>query len=371
MPRLSALAASALLAGAATVAAQKGGGPMNAGQYISKLTCGLDPKVNASSWQSFRNEILGLWQPFCAINRGIFVTTPGDGNTYSCGNLPASWGFKNIGQLVDQTPEVGLHALDQYISAVFNSSDVIGPDTCDFHGLAKLTCNATTPGVEPLVRDKPWKAAPWVGLLHTRGVPDPAPLRAVNIGGLFVLEPWITPTIAPWSETVRDQYTLSQTGAAAAKIFDLHWNSWYNESDFSDMASYGLNAIRLPVGWWYWAADAGLSPDPYYVPSMPTTDPTHPITKVIKMASDAKLMVIIDLHGAPSSQNGLDNSGQRSVDPEIENWGDTWLYNETAKKDTTAVLVAITDWINKLNTAGLTNVIMLELVNEPWVFGDM
>ena len=59
---------------------------------------------------------------------------PSVGNTYSCGNLPKSWGFTNIGQLVDQTPEVGLKALNQYIGAVFNSSDVIGPDTCDFHG---------------------------------------------------------------------------------------------------------------------------------------------------------------------------------------------------------------------------------------------
>jgi len=81
--------------------------------------------------------------------------------------------------------------------------------------------------------------------------------------------------------------------------------------------------------------------------------------------------VIIDLHGAPSSQNGLDNSGRRSMDTQVENWGDSWLYNETALKDTTSVLVAITKWINGLNTKGVDNIIMLELVNEPWVFGDI
>ena len=66
--------------------------------------------------------------------------------------------------------------------------------------------------------------------------------------GLCALQPWITPTIAPWSETVRDQYTLSQQSGAAA-ILTKHWTQWYNASDFADMASYGLNAIRLPVGW--------------------------------------------------------------------------------------------------------------------------
>ena len=57
------------------------------------------------------------------------------------------------------------------------------------------------------------------------------------------------------------------------------------------------------------------------------------------------------------------------MDPQVENWGDTWLYNQTAKDDTKAVLVAITSYINALNAKGVTNVIMLELVNEPWVFG--
>ena len=137
------------------------------------------------------------------------------------------------------------------------------------------------------------------------------------------------------------------------------------------MAEMGLNSIRLPIGWWYFAEDAGLPFAPYLVPQQKTSDPTHPITKIINYAQEAKLMVTIDLHGAPSSQNGLDNSGQRSMDPQVENWGDTWLYNDTAKTATTSVLVAITKYINRLNAAGTHNVIMLELVNEPWVFGDM
>jgi hypothetical protein len=107
------------------------------------------------------------------------------------------------------------------------------------------------------------------------------------------------------------------------------------------------------------------------VPTQSTTADDHPITAIVKMAQAAKLMVIIDLHGAPSSQNGLDNSGRRSMDTQVENWGDSWLYNETALKDTTSVLVAITKWINGLNTKGVDNIIMLELVNEPWVFGDI
>ena len=49
---------------------------------------------------------------------------------------------------------------------------------------------------------------------------------------------------------------------------------------------------------------AGLPFAPYLVPQQKTSDPTHPITKIINYAQEAKLMVTIDLHGAPSSRRG-------------------------------------------------------------------
>jgi|EP01049_Picozoa_sp_SAG25_P008265 hypothetical protein len=351
--------------GGAAALASMGAPATNPGVYMDDLRCGLDPKINASTFVSYKGEIQGLWQPYCADNRGIFVLQPGnpgwENETYSCGKLPAPWGIgNNIGQLVNQEVPVALHALDQYIGAHFNSSDPIGPDTCDFHGLARLQCNASAePGVAPTNRDYPWKTAPWVNLLHTKGTPQKAPLRGVNIGGLFVLEPWITPSIGSptieWNDDVRDQYTFSQQAGAQA-ILEKHWTTWYTADDFTAMAGMGINSIRLPIGWWYFAADAGLSPAPYLVPTQKTTDDDHPITAIIKMAAAAKVMVIIDLHGAPGSQNGLDNSGVRSLDPEVENWGDTWLYNATAKADTVSVLVAITKYINALNAKGVNNV---------------
>jgi glucan 1,3-beta-glucosidase len=361
----------------------------NAGVYMSDLKCILDPKVNETTFKSFKEEILGLWEPFCAINRGIFVLTDNSSEsknqTYSCGTLPETWDMDDIGELVGAEPKKALYALDQYFQAVFNSSDTKIADTCDFHGLAQLVCNVTRPGVQDIERGKPaingttdpvhpWHSTPWVDLLYTRGELTPAPLRSVNIGGLFVLEPWITPDFHGkenlWSDDIKDQYDFSQEAGAAATLKE-HWETWYTQADFDNMAEMGLNSIRLPVGWWYFAEDAGLNKEPYLVPTQKISDPNHPITKIIEYANEAKLMVTIDLHGAPSSQNGLDNSGQRSLDEQVENWGDTWLYNQTALQDTTAILVSITKYINALNARGVQNVIMLELVNEPWVFGDM
>eukprot|EP00662_Eupelagonemidae_sp_cell21_P026697 gene26697-17520_t len=48
----------------------------------------------------------------------------------------------------------------------------------------------------------------------------------------------------------------------------------------------------------------------------------------MRMAMKAGLKVIVDLHGAPCSQNGLDNSGNKSLDTNQDNWGETWLYKK-------------------------------------------
>ncbi len=50
------------------------------------------------------------------------------------------------------------------------------------------------------------------------------------------------------------------------------------------MKKAGLNSIRLPVGWWYYAAKTAMDPDPYIVPDEDLYDKHHPITDVIRWA---------------------------------------------------------------------------------------
>ena len=60
---------------------------------------------------------------------------------------------------------------------------------------------------------------------------------------------------------------------------------------------------------------------------MSILDEQHPITKIIGYAKNAGLQVILDLHTAPGSQNGFDNSGQATNETQPDNWGETWIYN--------------------------------------------
>jgi glucan 1,3-beta-glucosidase len=68
------------------------------------------------------------------------------------------------------------------------------------------------------------------------------------------------------------------------------------------MKSYGLNFIRIPVGYW---SVAPLPNDPYVQGAY-----DH-LRTAVEWANNNGLKVMLDLHGAPLSQNGFDNSGQR------------------------------------------------------------
>lgn len=58
-----------------------------------------------------------------------------------------------------------------------------------------------------------------------------------------------------------------------------------------------LNHIRVPIG--YWAFESGYRSDEPYIPGQ-----LPYLHKVIGWATNHNLKVIIDLHGAPGSQNG-------------------------------------------------------------------
>ncbi|TEY39047.1 hypothetical protein BOTCAL_0470g00050 [Botryotinia calthae] len=85
-------------------------------------------------------------------------------------------------------------------------------------------------------------------------------VRGVNLGGWFVLEPWITPSLFYGSWV--DEYTLTQTlgKSASQNLLNAHWATWITQNDFNEIASVGLNHVRIPIG--YWALNP-LPGDPY------------------------------------------------------------------------------------------------------------
>lgn len=127
-------------------------------------------------------------------------------------------------------------------------------------------------------------------------------VRGVNLGGWFVLEPWITPSLFEGNDAV-DEYTL--TGIlgkdAAYSRLSQHWNSFITQDDFRQIAAAGLNHVRIPIGYW---SIIPIDGEPFVQGAY------NKFGEALDWAQASGLKVIIDLHGAPGSQNGFDNSGK-------------------------------------------------------------
>jgi glucan 1,3-beta-glucosidase len=104
---------------------------------------------------------------------------------------------------------------------------------------------------------------------------------------------------------VKDEYTYGQKygSAAASQRLKQHWDTFVTEPDFARMKSYGLNHVRIPIGYWGVPGIMNLT-EPFATGQYPY------LLKAVGWAQKYGLKVIVDLHGAPASQNGFDNSGR-------------------------------------------------------------
>lgn len=122
-------------------------------------------------------------------------------------------------------------------------------------------------------------------------------LRGVNLGGWLVLEKWMTPTLFADTSAV-DECTFMQTPNASIKLRN-HQKNFIQEEDFRWMRDNGVNAVRIPIGYWIFDGDAPFAPC------------IERLDWAFTMAERYNIEVLVCLHGAPGSQNGNDHSGRR------------------------------------------------------------
>ncbi|KAG9850945.1 glycoside hydrolase family 5 protein, partial [Aureobasidium melanogenum] len=179
-------------------------------------------------------------------------------------------------------------------------------------------------------------------------VEDTDPIRGVNLGGWFVLEPWMNWELVGDTGAV-DQWTFDQTDGAEAKLQD-HWGSWFTESDMAQIAAWGLNTVRIPIG--YWAFNNTDSP---YISGADAY-----LEQALGWARQYNIQALICMHGLPGSQNGFDNSGHKG---EAQ-----WAENSTNLAASTAVLELMAA---KYGVEAYADVVYgLELANEPIVWDE-
>ncbi|KAI0232938.1 hypothetical protein L0F63_004085, partial [Massospora cicadina] len=133
-------------------------------------------------------------------------------------------------------------------------------------------------------------------------------VRGVNLGGWLVLEPWITPSLFEQFQgrpnPAVDEWTFCEVlgKEEAANQLKRHWETWVTEGDLARLAAAGINHVRIPVG--YWAVDI-QDGEPWVKGAFDY------LVLGVHWAKRHGLNVMVDIHGAPGSQNGFDNSGKR------------------------------------------------------------
>ncbi|KAM0077056.1 hypothetical protein ACKRZS_011210 [Fusarium odoratissimum] len=87
---------------------------------------------------------------------------------------------------------------------------------------------------------------------NKRWLPATKKIRGVNLGSLFVYEPWIDSQ--EWANTGCEgeksdfDCVMNKGQDITDKNFQAHWKRWINQTDLDEMLSYGLNTIRVPLG---------------------------------------------------------------------------------------------------------------------------
>lgn len=174
-------------------------------------------------------------------------------------------------------------------------------------------------------------------------------IKGVNLGGWFIPEVWMDPwffadTGLGWGGSLCKMVNYSRELTEERMAYNL--KTWIKESDFEEISKAGFNSVRLPIGYW------NVIKDPYeiYAPADYTVSLKY-IDWAFETAEKYGLTVLLDLHGAPGSQNGFDHSGcgQRPQ----------WSHSENINLTLQAIEAMVKRYSHKPNLMGF------ELLNEP------
>ncbi|KAI5123185.1 hypothetical protein M0805_003952 [Coniferiporia weirii] len=198
-----------------------------------------------------------------------------------------------------------------------------------------------------------------VVLASSKGFPN-GKIYGVNLGSWLVLEAWMLPQewLDMGGESCSDCTTCISSEFTFAKaypdtvdeIFNTHWSTWFTQDDVDKIASYGLNTVRIPLGYWI------VEP----LVNRPTE--TYPrggikqLKRGLKQLKEAGIAAILDHHALPGVQTANQQfTGNCTSDVQFytdENYHRALVW--------TAVMTALSHL-----DADFGSVFAIEAVNEP------
>jgi len=168
---------------------------------------------------------------------------------------------------------------------------------------------------------------------------DPVILKGCNIGNWFIIELWM---LSQSSSGVSDQYSLENRLSERFgkeekdRLMELYRDNWITEKDFQAIKTFNMNLIRIPF--WYTLLEDDDNPFVIKESGWKWLD------RAVDWAEKYGFYSVLDMHGAPGSQNLWDHSGRVDYN---QLWSNSdyqeqteWLWGEIANhyKDRKSVM---------------------------------
>ena len=167
----------------------------------------------------------------------------------------------------------------------------------------------------------------------------------------------------PFYDYPVDEWTLGQVfeNRTLAQLYmERHWDTFVTKRDLQQLAQAGVTHMRVPMSFWMRGNIAAGEPWipgawPYFV-------------RMCGWARDVGIQVWADLHGAPGSENGFDNSGRYTGGSD---GGQTCLGWSSSPENVQRTVEILTDLVTGMAEEGLQDVVTgFGLLNEPFLDCD-
>eukprot|EP00928_Gymnodinium_smaydae_P023109 TRINITY_DN19194_c0_g1_i1.p1 TRINITY_DN19194_c0_g1~~TRINITY_DN19194_c0_g1_i1.p1 ORF type:complete len:642 (+),score=75.47 TRINITY_DN19194_c0_g1_i1:58-1983(+) len=153
------------------------------------------------------------------------------------------------------------------------------------------------------------------------------PWRGVNLGGWLLLEPGPSGPLFPkYKKECKKQLNcewslmLELRKRNELQALARHRETFYKRKDFEAIREAGLNAVRLPFG--YWVVLGPGAGEPYVGPAIEYID------RAVAWAEELGLQILLDLHGAPGGESGDPPCGHQMSPEGSWKWRQ-WRFDES------------------------------------------
>eukprot|EP00927_Polykrikos_kofoidii_P085901 TRINITY_DN9469_c0_g1_i1.p1 TRINITY_DN9469_c0_g1~~TRINITY_DN9469_c0_g1_i1.p1 ORF type:complete len:637 (-),score=76.04 TRINITY_DN9469_c0_g1_i1:75-1889(-) len=269
------------------------------------------------------------------------------------------------------------------------------PPSCDAGKSVTFPAPTVTAQQQNLTREQQWMQKHWPGYHN-----------GVSFGGLFVIEDWMfqrthgvhnpsTLHLSQGEAYANHQWSqdlLRGDLKTAYSTMKCHEENYYGDQEIQDLADWGINSVRMPVGYWLfddialypgdkWIheptsdyGDYGVNPDGFI------TGGTKQLSNLVLKLWNRNINVILDMHAlpgcstahnsyagifceaaAPNFWNGLASDGI-SGGTRVHRAADGKSWSDVGRK---IAIERVVPWIKFINNIAPGAIIAYELVNEP------